>query len=184
MDDSQIIELYFSRNEQAIRETDLKYGKLCFNIANNILNNDEDSEECVNDTYLSVWNRIPPTKPKNFRAFICKIARNLSCKKLKFVLAKKRNSNAVLSFSDLEEILPDNCIAPNVTDEEIGSLISAFLQEEKKDARTIFVCKYWFFDSISDIAIRYSFSESKVKSMLYHTRNRLKEYLKKEGIKI
>lgn len=184
MDDLQIIELYFARNEQAIRETDVKYGKLCFGLANNILNNNEDSEECVNDTYLSVWNKIPPTRPNCFVAFICKIVRNLSMKKLDFRLAQKRNSNAVISFSELEEILPDNRINPNVSDEEIGHLISDFLEEEKEDARNAFIRRYWFFDSISDIAARYSFSESKVKSMLYHTRNKLREHLKEEGVEI
>ena len=184
MDDLEIIELYFARNEQAIHETDVKYGKLCFSVANNILNNNEDSEECVNDTYLSVWNKIPPTRPNSFVTFICKIVRNLSMKKLDFKLTKKRSSNAVISFSELEEILPDNRITPDVNDKEIGRLISDFLEKEKEDARNVFIRKYWFFDSISDIAARYSFSESKVKSMLYHTRNKLREHLQKEGIEI
>ena len=90
MDDLMIIELYFARNEQAINETDIKYGKLCLNMANNILSDNEDSKECVNDTYLSVWNKIPPTRPDNLMAYICKIVRNLSLKKLDFNLAKKR----------------------------------------------------------------------------------------------
>lgn len=89
MDDLRIIELYFNRDEQAIKETDTKYGKLCHSIAYNILNNHEDSEECVNDTYVSVWNTIPPTRPHNFMSFICKIARNLSLKRLEFM--KRRN---------------------------------------------------------------------------------------------
>lgn len=184
MDDVMIIELYFARNEQAIHETDIKYGKLCFKVANNVLGNDEDSQECVNDTYLSVWNTIPPTRPDNFAAFICKIVRNLSLKKLDYNLAKKRNSNVPVSFSELEEILPDNRIDSDIEDEEIGKLISAFLRKEKADSRNVFIRKYYFFDSVSDIAGRYSFTESKVKNMLYHTRNKLREYLKKEGIEI
>lgn len=184
MDDLQIIELYFARDERAIKETDSKYGKLCFRVAKNILFDDEDSEECVNDTFLTVWNKIPPTRPNNFTAFICKITRNLSLKKLELSNAGKRSANAVISLSEIEEILPDNRIAPGVEEEELGKLISTFLWNEKEDARNVFLRKYWFFDSISDIAGRYSFSESKVKSMLFHTRNRLREFLKKEGIEI
>lgn len=184
MDDLQIIELYFARDEHAIKETDSKYGKLCFRVAKNILFDDEDSKECVNDTFLTVWNKIPPTRPNNFKAFICKITRNLSLKKLEFSNAGKRSANAVISLSEIEEILPDNRIAPGVEEEELGKVISAFLWSEIEDARNVFLRKYWFFDSISDIAKRYSFSESKVKSMLFHTRNRLREFLKKEGIEI
>lgn len=184
MDDLQIIELYFARDEHAIKETDRKYGKLCLRTAKNILINNEDSEECVNDTYLTLWNKIPPTHPNNFTAFICRITRNLSLKKLELSNAKKRSADAVISLSEIEAILPDDHIAPGVEDEEIGKLISDFLWSEKKDARNIFLRKYWFFDSISDIADRYSFSENKVKSMLFHTRKRLREFLKKEGIEV
>ena len=184
MDDLMIIELYFSRNEQAIKETDIKYGKLCFSMANNILFNDEDSEECVNDTYLSVWNKIPPTRPNNFRAFICKIVRNLSMKKLEFNRALKRTQNVTVSYTELEEILPDTRTAPEWEYENLGKIISDFLQHEKEDARNVFIRKYYFFDSISDIAERYSFTESKVKNMLYHSRNKLRECLKKEGIEV
>lgn len=184
MDDLMIIELYFARNEQAIKETDIKYGKLCFSVANNILSNDEDSEECVNDTYLSVWNKIPPTRPNNFMAFICKIVRNLSMKRLDFNLALKRTRNMTVSFSELEEILPDTRTVPEWEYENLGRIISDFLWQEKEDARNVFIRKYYFFDSISDIAKRYSFTESKVKNMLYHSRNKLREFLKKEGIEV
>lgn len=184
MDDLMIIELYFERDEKAIKETDKKYGRLCFTVAINILDNDADSEECVNDTYLSVWNKIPPTRPNNFMAFICKITRNLSLKRLDYNKAMKRTSESLVSFTELEDILPDSSIMPNVENERIGKLISDFLHHEKPDVRAVFIRKYWFFDSISDIAARYSFSESKVKNMLYHSRNKLREYLKKEGIEI
>ena len=183
MTDLMIIELYFARDEKAIKDTDTKYGKLCFSVANNILCNDEDSEECVNDTYLSVWNTIPPTRPNNFMAFICRITRNLSLKRLDFNKARKRTPNAIVSFSELEEILSDESIPrPEVGTDEVSKLISDFLRKEKEDARNVFIRKYWFFDSVSDIATRYSFTESKVKNMLYHTRNKLREYLKKEGV--
>lgn len=184
MEDTQIIELYFARNEQAITETDLKYGRLCFSVANNILANDEDSEECVNDTYLSVWNKIPPTRPNHFTAFLCKIVRNLSLKKLEFATAMKRTTNVTVSFEELESVLQDERIAPGIENEYLGGLISDFLRTEKEDARNVFLRKYWFFDSVSDIAARYGFNENKVKSMLFRTRSRLREYLKKEGLEI
>ncbi len=184
MDDLQIIELYFARDEKAIEETHTKYGKLCFNVANNILSNQRDSEECVNDTYLNVWNTIPPTRPNNFMAFICKITRNLSLKKLEFNTALKRNSNALVSFHELEEVLSDEHINPDIDNEEIGKLLTAFLRNEKEDARNVFIRKYVHFDSIGDIAQRYAFTESKVKNLLYHSRNRLKVFLRKEGIEI
>ncbi len=182
MDDSMIIELYFARNEQAIRETDSKYGKLCLHVSNNILCNTEDAEECVNDTYLTVWNKIPPTRPCNFSAFLCKIVRNLSLKKMEFVLAIKRNRNATVSFSELEAILPDRSIACNAERDELAKAISRFLADEKEIARHVFIRRYFFFDSVSEIANRCSFTESKVKNMLYHTRNKLKDYLRKEGL--
>ncbi len=184
MDDFEIVELYFSRDEKAIKETDIRYGRLCFSVAANILGNDEDSEECVNDTYLSVWNAIPPTRPKNFAAFICKITRHLSLKKLDYNKAQKRTPTAIVSFNEFEDILPDNTIIADIGNQEIGKMISTFLHTKSPVVRTVFVRKYWFFDSISDIAEKYSFTESKVKSMLYHTRNELRDYLRKEGVEL
>ena len=182
MDDLNIIELYFERNERAIRETDAKYGKLCYRIAYNILNNREDSEECVNDTYMGAWNAIPPARPDNFMAFLSKIARNLSLKRLEFLAREKRSAAIVLSLDELAGVLPDERFSPEASDEYVGVLISAFLRTQKADARNVFVRRYFFFDSIGEICARYSFTESKVKNMLFRTRNKLKEYLIKEGI--
>ncbi len=184
MDDSRIIELYFERDEQAITETDAKYGKLCHNIAYNILNNREDSEECVNDTYIGVWNAIPPTRPNNFMAFVCKIARNLSLKRLEFLSREKRSADITVSFDELVAVLPDERYAPNVSDEAVATLISKFLGNQKEEVRNVFIRRYYFFDSIGEIAKRYSFTESKVKNMLFYTRNKLKDYLIREGAEI
>ena len=184
MDDQQIIDLYFDRNEQAISETDMKYGKLCHNIAYNILSNREDSEECVNDTYIGVWNAIPPTRPNNFMAFVCRIARNLSLKRLEFLKREKRSADVILSLDELSAVLPDERYAPDVSDEDVGRLISQFLRTQKEDVRNVFIRKYYFFDSVKEIAERYSFTESKVKNMLFYTRNKLKDYLIKEGVEI
>lgn len=184
MDDTAIIALYFARDEKAIEETDRKYGKLCFRIASNILLNAEDSEECVNDTYWSVWNQIPPTRPKCFTAYICQIVRFLSMKKMDFNCALKRSRNMTVSYSELENILPNNYYLPDWEYADIGKIISDFLREEKEAARNVFIRKYYFFDSISDIAQCYSFTESKVKNILYHTRIKLKAHLKKEGVAV
>ena len=184
MDDLRIIELYFERDEQAVKETDVKYGKLCHSIAYNILKNHEDSEECVNDTYVGVWNAIPPTRPNNFMSFVCKIARNLSLKRLEFMKREKRSADVQLSLDELEAVLPDERYAPDVSDEEVGKLISMFLRAQKEDARNIFIRKYYFFDSIGEIAERFGITESKVKNVLFYTRNKLKDYLIKEGVEI
>lgn len=184
MDDQQIIELYFARKEQAIKETETKYGRLCYSIAYNILNNREDSEECVNDTYTGIWNAIPPTRPNNFMSFICKITRNLSLKKLEFINREKRSQALLVSFEELEAILPDDRFTLDLSDADVGKLISDFLRTQKIDIRNVFIRKYYYFDSIEDIAKRYSFTESKVKNMLFHTRNKLKDYLIKEGIEL
>ncbi len=184
MDDQQIIDLYFDRNEQAITETNVKYGKLCHSIAYNILSNREDSEECVNDTYIGVWNAIPPTRPNNFMAFVCRIARNLSLKRLEFLKREKRSADVILSLDELSAVLPDERYAPDVSDEDVGRLISQFLRTQKEDVRNVFIRKYYFFDSVKEIAERYSFTESKVKNMLFYTRNKLKDYLIKEGVEI
>ena len=181
MDDQQIIDLYFERSESAIKETEAKYGKLCMSIARNILGSETDTEECVNDTYLSVWNTIPPQRPNNFAAFISKITRNISLKRVRFDNAIKRSALTVVSLAELENVIPDHRVS-DIGDEQLGKLISDFLRMEKPDVRNVFIRKYWFFDTVSEIADRYSFSESKVKSMLYHTRNRLRDYLNKEGV--
>lgn len=184
MEDQQIIDLYFDRNEQAITETDVKYGKLCHSIAYNILSNREDSEECVNDTYIGVWNAIPPTRPDNLMAFVCRIARNLSLKRLEYLKREKRSADVILSLDELSAVLPDERYAPDVSDEDVGRLISQFLRTQKEDVRNVFIRKYYFFDSVKEIAERYSFTESKVKNMLFFTRNKLKDYLIKEGVEI
>ena len=184
MDDQRIIELYFARDEQAIRETDGKYGKLCYGIAYNVLNAREDAEECGNDTYNGLWNAIPPTNPKNLKAFAAKIARNLSLKRLEYLNREKRSAEGTVPIDELADILPDERYAPGAGDEEVGKHISEFLRTEKPDARRVFVRRYFYFDPVAKIAERYSFTESKVKNMLFNTRKRLKDYLIKEGIEI
>lgn len=184
MEDSAIIELYFGRDEQAIKETSEKYGALCFRVTNNILGCREDAEEIVNDAYFAVWNSIPPARPNSLRAFVCGTARNSALKRLKHNTAKKRTPKALLSFSELEEMLTDNADIPDTSDisaAELGGLIEKFLRAQSADARCVFIRRYWFFDSIAEIAEKYSFSESKVKTLLCRTRGKLKKFLNKEG---
>ena len=184
MDDSKIIELYFERDDRAIKETQIKYGKLCHKIAYNILNNYQDSEECVNDTYVGVWNAIPPTRPNNFMSFVCKITRNLSLKRLEFMKREKRSADVLVSIHELEGVLPDEKYAPDVSDEDIGKLISDFLYTQKEDVRNVFIRRYYFFDSIKEIARGYDIPAGTVKSVLHRCRNELKEILLKEGYSI
>lgn len=184
MDDRSIIALYFARDEQAIRETAEKYGKLCHGIARNVLGNDQDAEECVNDTYVGLWNAIPPAQPENLSAFVCRVVRNLSLKRLASLSRQKRDRAVTVSLSELEQILPDEQLAKDCGEQRLAELISIFLKGEKEQARLVFIRKYYFFDSVADIAQRYHFSQSKVKSLLYHTRSRLREFLIKENVTI
>ena len=181
MEDEQILELYFARDERAIEETAQKYGRLCYHVCYHILRSDETAEECVNDTYLGVWNRIPPVKPSRLAAFVCRIARNISLNKSAFDHAAKRSA-AVLSLSELSEAIADGGSWDDAEDTQLAALLSAFLRTEKADARNVFLRKYWFFDTVEEIAARYGFSESKVKAMLHRTRNRLRTFLTQKGV--
>ena len=183
MNDEEIIELYFKRLENAILETEKKYGKLCYNIAKNILNSIADSKECINDTYLAMWNAIPPTKPKVLSAFICRITRNLAIKKCDYLYAGKRNSNMTISDNEIEECITDfDNQDIRYHDTLLEETINNFLITLSPQSRNVFIRRYWHFDSIKDIMVRYNMSKSKVESMLFRTRNHLKEYLVKEGV--
>lgn len=184
MTDEKIIELYFNRDEQAIRETQIKYGNLCFKVAMNILNVAEDAEEAVNDTYLGVWNSIPPQRPNVFSAFLIKITRNLSLKKLRFKTAQKRgNGEATLSYDELSECIPDGQnILSTVEENELARVISDFLRALPEAERRIFICRYFYCDSIEEISKRFCFGESKVKMKLMRTRNKLRTHLTERGL--
>lgn len=183
MDDRELIALYFARDERALDETAAKYGGLCLSVAERLLGSREDAEECVNDAYLSVWNAIPPARPASLMAWLCKVTRNLSLKRLERAGAAKRTA-VLVPLAELEELLPASAAAPSPESGELARLLEAFLRQEKADARRVFLRRYFFFDSVSEIAARYSFSESRVKSMLHRTRARLREYLRKEGYEL
>lgn len=179
MQDAQIIDGLFEKDENALKQLSERFGKLCLQVAYNVLGNREDAEECVNDAYLNVWEAIPPTRPSNLRAFVCKVTRNLSLDRVKYNSARKRSSNELISLSELDEKIG---FEPNY--EELGDVIDKFLRTEKPETRIIFMRRYWFLDSIEEIAMMYGYSESKIKSLLYRARGRLEKFLKKEGIDI
>lgn len=179
MEDFQIIALYFARDQAAIRETDLKYGRLCYSIADAVLHCRQDDEECINDTYLTAWNKIPPEKPVYLSAFLCRIARNLSLKMYERRQAKKRNADFDISLSEIENILPNaRDMHEEIELRELGNIISSFLRTLPLDERNVFIRRYILFHSIKNIAADFSFSQSKVKSMLSRTRKKLKQHLK------
>ena len=186
LDDDKIIELFFARNQLAIGATESKYGSYCKKISMNILANEQDCEEVLSDTYMQVWNSIPPQKPQSLMAYIAKIARNLSINKLKAQTAQKRNGGAAsLSYNELDECTPDGISVENTAEVKLLSKhISDFLYTQKEDVRNVFVRKYFYCDSIEDISRRFSFGESKVKSILMRTRDKLRAYLEKEGYHI
>lgn len=183
MDDSRIIELFWSRDERALKETASKYGGYCLRISQNILGNESDSEEAVNDAYLQAWRSIPPTRPAVLSAYLAKITRNIAINRYNSRRAQKRcGSEFSLSLDELGEICTEEgSVSAAIDAEELALCISDFLKAQEKTARLVFVRRYFFCDSIEALAERFGFSQSKVKSMLHRTRKRLREQLIKEG---
>ena len=183
MEDFEIIELFFERNENAINETERKYGRYLFKIAYNILFDSEDCKECVNDTYMKAWNVIPPQNPKVLSTFLGKITRRLAIDVFRKKHAEKRgDSEFALSLSELDECIPDSFSAEaEFEQKELSENINRFLASLSKENRDIFVCRYFYSDSIKDIASFFGTSETKIKSSLFRSRKILKEHLLKEG---
>lgn len=188
MEDADIIELYWKRSESAISETSKKYGRYCTRIAMNILSNLQDAEECVNSTYLGVWNAIPPNRPRIFSAFIGKITRNIALNYLDARSADRRGEGeAVVAFDELEDTLAcdeDDEIREKIDAERLGKLINEYLKTLSKESRMAFIGRYYYFESVKDISKKLKTSESNVRNYLYRAREGLKKYLKKEGIDI
>lgn len=185
LEDSKIIEFFFAREEQAIVKLSEKYGTVCNQIAGNILKNNHDAEECVNDAYLAVWNTIPPQKPDPLRTYLFRIVRNITIAKYHANTSEKRNSYYDAALEELE-----NCLAASVTVEqeisanELSQEIDSFLDTLDKENRVMFVRRYWYADSISDIAKMFRTSSDNVSVRLFRTREKLKKYLKKEGYEL
>lgn len=183
MEDGQILDLYWARSESAIAETAAKYGGYCYTIAIHILTNNEDAEESVNDTYLAAWNAIPPRRPNLFAAFLGKITRHLSIDRWRSRTAYKRGGGEMVLA--LEEL--DGCVGGETAEDafdrrELGRSVNRFLDTLDEPERSVFLCRYWYLDSVAETAERFGFSESKVKSMLMRTRGKLKTHLEKEGL--
>ncbi len=179
LEDEKIIDLYWERSESAITETDIKYRSRCIYVARSVLNDISDAEECLNDTYLTAWNLMPPERPKFLSSFLFKIVRNHSLNKLRFNNNSKRKKDISFSTEELEECVDGNSSVEDKFDEsEVVNAINEFLESLKKDRRYIFVRRYWYLDSIADIAGHCSMTEDNVMKILSRTRMQLKEYLK------
>ena len=181
MHDSEIITMLWNREQKALSEIAIKYGKLLFTISENILHCKEDSRECVNDTYLAVWNRIPPEKPDPLTAFLCRITRNLSIKKLRDKNANKRKAE-VLPIHELEYCIANTDVQNKVEAKVLGRKIDEFLSNLDEENRVIFVRRYFFGDDIETIMSLVSLSESNVYARLSSILKNLKAYLEKEGV--
>lgn len=182
MNDRNIIELYFARNENAIAETSLKYGPYCLAVAHNILDDREDEEESLNDTWLTAWNIIPPQRPKIFSAFLAKITRNISLNMLKKRNAKKRGGNLALVWDELAECIPSGeNIEESFERSELIAFLEDFINTLPKAEHYAFLRRYWFGDTVLKIAEDLHITESKARSMLSKSRKKLFEKLSERG---
>jgi RNA polymerase sigma-70 factor (ECF subfamily) len=183
MEDSHIVELYWARSETAIAETASKYGKYCRSIAYSILNNSEDADECVNDALMGAWNSMPPHRPSVLSAFLGKITRRMSINRWQEKYAAKRGGGeVVLVLDELFDCIPsDKTISSELEEKELSKIIDAFLDRLPLVEQKVFICRYWYMNSISEISKQFGFSECKTKSMLYRTRGKLTSALRKEG---
>lgn len=178
MDDEKIIELFFARSEQGIRELDSKYGKIFHNLSYNIVNDRQDAQECVNDAYLGAWNKIPPVHPNPLSAYVARIVRNISLKRYWKKEAAKRSSQYTITLEEIEGCIADvKSVEDEIEAKELACIIEQFLDTLTKENRVIFVCRYWFADSLKDIAERVGMSEKNVSVRLTRIRGRLRRYL-------
>ncbi len=183
MNDSQIIELFFRRSERAISETDARYGHYCYSIANNILYNTQDSEECVSDTYLTAWNHIPPTRPRQLSAYLGRITRSLAIDTWRSRHAVKRGKGQMdVAIHELDRTLSSGeDLEEGLMRSELTAEINRFLRGLGDTERRVFICRYWYMDPVAQIAREFGFTESKTAAMLMRTRKKLKAYLLEKG---
>ena len=183
MEDEKIVELYFERDEAAIEKTSEKYGKRLRAVSNGIVRDMETAEECENDTYLEAWNIIPPNEPKTyFYAFLARIIRNISLNCCRKKNALKRNAFVCELSAEMEECIPSpDDMDCRIDDMVFAEIINKFLSELDAEKRKIFVRRYWYMDSVTEISEKLLLSESKVKTSLFRTRKKPREFLEKEG---
>ena len=183
LEDEKIIELYWARHESAIDETDKKYRTFCMYISRNILNDISDAEECINDTWLAAWNTIPPERPVHLSAFLGKIVKNLSLKKFRYNNSGKRRKEVTVSIEEISESAVSISDTESRTDSgELAYIISEFLRGQSQEKRVMFLRRYWFFDSYSQISELMGVSEESVRVSLMRLRKKLKKYLEERGI--
>lgn len=182
MDDKTIIDLFFARNEDAIKHTDDAYGRRLHMLADNIIKNDQDAEESVSDTYMKAWDTIPPQRPLHFFAYLAKICRNFALGRLDWKNAAKRKAEVVSLTQEMELCIPDSTQDTQMECKELGRLLNAFLRTLTPENRMVFMRRYWYADTVAEIAGRYGISESAVMTRLSRTRTKLRSYLEKEGI--
>lgn len=184
MDDNAIIELFFARSEQAIRELDSQYGRTCHKLSYNILNSRQDAEECVNDAYLGAWNVIPPTRPSPLLAFVCKIVRNLSLMRYHADRAAKRGGGSyTAALEELKDCLASpRTVEGDLEEQELVHVIEEFLETLSAENRVIFMRRYWFSDSCGEIAARTGLSEKNVSVRLTRIRKQLRYYLEEREV--
>ena len=182
MEDAGIIELFFERSEQGIRELDIKYGKACRKLSYNIVNDRQDAEECVSDTLLKAWDSIPPQKPKHLFAYLAKICRNDALSKLEQRNAKKRKAEVVSLTEEMECCIPDVSRLRELEARELGRALDDFVRTLSEDNQLIFLRRYWYMDSVGEVAARVGLSEGAVLMRLNRIKGKLRTYLKKEGM--
>ncbi|MGX8704574.1 MAG: RNA polymerase sigma factor [bacterium] len=183
MDDDKIVELFFARKEQAVRELSDKYGAVFRKVADNILNDRLDSEECVNDAYLAVWNTIPPKKPDSLVSYVCRIVRNLALKKYHEKTAQKRNSHYDVALEELADCLPSPVsVEDEISANELAEMVNRFLGTLGQRDRVMFVRRYWHADSLDELAALLHRSKHYISVRLSRIRKALRKYLIKEGI--
>ena len=184
MEDQKIIALFFARKEEAIRETDAAYGRRLLVLADNIVRNEQDAEESVNDTYWKAWETIPPHKPNYFFAYLAKICRHFALDRLDWMQAAKRRAEVVCLTQEMEACIPDSALERKMEGKELGRILDAFLRTLTPENRMVFMRRYWYVDTIGEIAKRYDISESAVQMRLSRTKAKLSAYLEKEGIRV
>ncbi|MBR5942869.1 MAG: RNA polymerase sigma factor [Clostridia bacterium] len=180
MNDESIVALFWNRNESAIAEAEKRYGNYCLYIAENVLCDARDAEECVNDAMLAAWNSIPPKRPNNLKAYLAALVRNASVNRRLRNTAKKRLPKSLESLEELGEIAAFRDVEQAVGGRELSRLVSNYLRSLDNTERNVFIRRYWYYDSIDEICKRFGFGKSKVKMMLKRMRDGLAEYLKKE----
>ena len=183
MEDSRIVELYWQKNADAIKATDSKYGAYCFTIADNILRNKEDSEECVNDTWLNAWNAMPPQKPTKLQMFLAKITRNLSFNRFIARSANKRGGGEIVLILDelAECIASESDVVNEYEARELGQCIRRFVRSLPEREGNVFVRRYFFTEPVAEVAKRCNLTDNNVMVILSRTRKKLKTHLIKEG---